>query len=288
MFKSIMFKSAMFASIALFPLMIFSIGLHQLPSARAQDPLTIASIGASYASGHGIDPQIDGNCHRSGINYSHLVTQDLAASLTDVTCSGATTDNFSHSQGFTPPQYAILNGHHDIMLVSIGSNDIQLVQAAIFCAWFGNPVTTNCDSNRATTERLVPTWKAKIDTTYQRIRELEPTAKIYAISYGSPLLTAEQSCRNAPWNQSNRMWIMHKFDLLSRYTKAAVEQIHGFYVDASKIAAGHEICSADPWYVGTEDPHGDGFIIHPKAAWHRAIAAALLHAITSSKPEKRH
>lgn len=242
-------------------------------------PLKIVSIGASYASGHGISPIIDGGCQRSAHNYAHLVAAALHAELTDVSCSGATTDNFSTPQGFNGPQYHALTGNHNIVLVSIGSNDIQLIQSTIFCLWFEQGNSPSCPSNRANSDRKLVDWRHKIRAAYTHVRLLEPHAQIYAISYGRPFSTSENTCENAPLNYDVRSWFTQRLDTLSNYTKDSIAAVHGHFVDASVISAGHSICSQDPWYVGTELANGDGFILHPRAKWHQAIAAYILQSI---------
>src|SRR5918998_3557649 len=97
--------------------------------ASAARPYT--ALGDSYTAGPlipdqtGSDPQ---GCLRSDRNYPHLVANALKLSLTDVSCSGATTEDMFSSQALegddNPPQLNAVKPDTSVVTLGIGGNDI--------------------------------------------------------------------------------------------------------------------------------------------------------------------
>jgi hypothetical protein len=69
-----------------------------VPLALADEPLQYVALGDSSAAGPGIPDQIDATCQRSNNNWPRILATKLGAQLTDVTCSGATTQHLAGSQ----------------------------------------------------------------------------------------------------------------------------------------------------------------------------------------------
>ncbi|MFJ7497309.1 hypothetical protein ACIQZB_40545 [Streptomyces sp. NPDC097727] len=57
------------------------------------------TLGDSYASAPLVPDRVDTDCLRSSNNYPSLVAPSSGATLTDVTCSGATTAEMTAAQG---------------------------------------------------------------------------------------------------------------------------------------------------------------------------------------------
>src|SRR5207302_2787984 len=98
-----------------------------------------AALGDSYAAGPFIPLQESPyGCLKSSNNYAHLVASQLGLALADATCSGATTDDMTGSQGVTPgpnpPQFDSVNAATAIVTLQIGGNDIGFSGIAKSCA----------------------------------------------------------------------------------------------------------------------------------------------------------
>ena len=86
------------------------------------------ALGSSYASAPGLGRPIPGSPPQAGrtdANYAHLLAGQLQLSLTDVTSSGATTDDVLwRSQYGQAPQADALAPDTDLVTVTVGGNNI--------------------------------------------------------------------------------------------------------------------------------------------------------------------
>src|SRR5690606_30751418 len=113
-----------------------------------EGPLDYVALGDSAAAGPLI-PDQDPNlaCLRSDRNYPAVVAEALGADLTDVTCSGARLSDLSERQyGLLPPQYRALDEETDLVTITIGGNDVDLVTRALTCLNFKpEPYGISCE-----------------------------------------------------------------------------------------------------------------------------------------------
>src|SRR4051794_19136533 len=112
-------------------------------------------LGDSYAAGPLIPNQSLNplGCLRSDKNYAHLAAASLGTSLSDVSCSGATTEDMTAAQDVTPgpnpPQLNALSASTQIVSLSIGGNDIGFTSIIESCAAvtpFGHPCRDQYDN----------------------------------------------------------------------------------------------------------------------------------------------
>ncbi|MGH3766367.1 MAG: SGNH/GDSL hydrolase family protein [Pseudonocardiaceae bacterium] len=114
----------------------------QAVDARAMSaPEHYVALGDSYASGPRIpeqrtDPK---GCERSTNNYPARLALALGTrDYTDVSCSGATTDNMTSAQtvpqGTNPPQFTALRPDTDLVTLTISGNDIGFTEIIFNCA----------------------------------------------------------------------------------------------------------------------------------------------------------
>jgi lysophospholipase L1-like esterase len=103
-------------------------------ASAAAEPLEYVALGDSSVSGTGVPIQEDLVCTRSTQAWPKVVAAELGAELTDVSGGGAKVDDFSGRQfGFVAPQYDALTADTDLVTLTIGGNDISLVQTALNC-----------------------------------------------------------------------------------------------------------------------------------------------------------
>src|SRR3954447_18775799 len=120
--------------------------------------LDYVALGDSYAAGPGIPNQIavdtPPGCAQSDHNYPH----DLAAlasfvQLTDVSCSGADTEDMTAPQvtqaGTNPPQLDAVTKATDAVTLTIGGNDIGFGSIIVSCI-SPTPVGTPCQDRYVT------------------------------------------------------------------------------------------------------------------------------------------
>lgn len=90
----------------------------------------VVALDSSFASGPAIEPVEHRAAQRSARNYPHLLAERVAAPLTDLTVSGATTstvlDKPQHVLGRRPPpQLSGLPADTDLVTITVGGNDLH-------------------------------------------------------------------------------------------------------------------------------------------------------------------
>jgi lysophospholipase L1-like esterase len=94
------------------------------------------ALGDSYAAGPGIANQEASSllCLRSDHDYPTLVAQAVSpTAFTDVSCSGAITDDMTGSQLGAAPQFDALNAGDKLVTLTIGGNDAGFVDVVVTC-----------------------------------------------------------------------------------------------------------------------------------------------------------
>jgi lysophospholipase L1-like esterase len=257
-----------------------------VPTASAEEPIEYVAMGDSAAAGPLIPtPDLNLLCLRSKDNdYPAVASRALGARLTDVTCSGAVTSDFSGRQfGIMAPQFNALKPTTDLVSVTIGGNDVGLVTLALTCVnLLPAPLGRSCADAEAakgnpTAARIdawAPTVGAALDTIHQR----SPHAKVLVAGYGTYIRpggcypTQPIWARDADFVQS----------LVNRLNNALRGQAtaHGAtYVDIAAVSVGHDTCAAPSQrYLEGLIPTSLAAPLHPNArgmtAFGNAVATA--------------
>src|SRR5580693_568311 len=88
------------------------------------------AMGSSFAAGPGLKPRAPGSPRRAGrsaVNYAHLVADRLGLELTDVTYSGATTQDILAGAPGKPPQLDAVTADTRLVTLTAGGNDVGYV-----------------------------------------------------------------------------------------------------------------------------------------------------------------
>src|SRR5689334_15441733 len=90
-------------------------------------PLKYVALGDSYSAASGVlplDPTAAPQCLRSTRNFAHVIAAQTGAQLTDVTCGGADTSDFSTAQyPGVAPQLNAVAADTQLVTMTIGGND---------------------------------------------------------------------------------------------------------------------------------------------------------------------
>jgi hypothetical protein len=251
-----------------------------LPSVASADPVSYVAMGDSYTAAPGVlpvSPTAPAQCGQSAINYPHLVASVLQFSLTDVSCGGAKTENFTNEQfpGVTPPQFNALTPTTNVVSVSMGGNDFNAFGTLVFectaidSAWLkahgnvGAPCKETLESfiQFALREDVAPSNLA-----LEEIRALSPNAKVFVVGY--PEITPQNGfCPTAiPWTTGDLSWFRSIEQQGNALKKAGALANHDVFVDTFTPSIGHNACEP----VGTrwiEPLIGSltGVAVHPNA-----------------------
>ncbi len=184
------------------------------PSAR-----TYVALGDSYAAGYGLPspalptrPAYPG-CAQTSLDYPHQLAARLRLSLTDATCSGATTADFfapQNTPGPHPPaQLDVVKAvQPDLVTVTIGGNDFgftPIAEACLAATKSGplllHPTFANCKSYFASAAGAgenpvvrLATVGANVRAALAAVHRAAPHAKVLVIAY--PAISPD--ARNTP------------------------------------------------------------------------------------------
>ena len=101
--------------------------------------LSMLVMGDSYSAGNGAGDYVNKTCWRSPHNYGSELKRIVEsryhqlASLRTIACSGDTTAQFTAAKAGRPPQLTAVNRGYDLILLTIGGNDIKFSSIVKFC-----------------------------------------------------------------------------------------------------------------------------------------------------------
>jgi GDSL-like Lipase/Acylhydrolase family len=215
-------------------------------------------MGDSYTAGPGIppaSPTAPPQCAQSAANYPHLIAPVLQLSLTDVSCSGAKTENLTNEQypGITPPQFNALKPTTKVVTLGMGGNDFNLFGtllvecSAIDGPWLASPAHGNVGAPcKAALESTVQADLSKdvapSNAALAGIRALSPNAKVFVVGY--PEITpANGFCPTAiPWTTGDLTWFRNIEQQGNALKKTGAIANHDTFVDTFTPSIGHNAC----------------------------------------------
>ena len=248
--------------------------------ANAEGP-SYVSMGDSYTAAPGVTPYtgfVPLQCGQSTANYPHLVAAALNLSLTDVSCGGAATENFTKPQHFreppevAEPQFNALNQATEVVTVSMGGNDGglfgRLVQGCTALD-FGQPnVGAPCKEHFAgfvkeTREKFQPIQEAAL----AEIHVHAPNAKVFFVGYPD-ITPANGYCPSAmPWTTGDLRWFRNEVQIPGNETlRQEAANTGAVFVNTFTNSIGHDVCER-PGVRWIEPLFGSltGVAVHPNA-----------------------
>ncbi|MER5946717.1 SGNH/GDSL hydrolase family protein [Streptomyces sp. NPDC001904] len=261
------------------------------PPAVAADSgggLSYVALGDSYAAAPLVLPTdtTDRACLRSLADYPHVAARELGASLTDVSCSGATSDDFTTSQfPGTAPQYDALSEDTDVVSITIGGNDTALFNLAVSCVnVLPKPLGTSCAERNTAggtdkVQAAIDAWAPTFDTVLDTIHRRAPHARVLVVGYGAYLRPG--GCYPAqPFWKEDADYLQGKVDHLGAVLREAAARHGDTFVDTAALGAGHDACAApaDRYVEGAVSTR-DAFPLHPNATGSRAFGKAVAAAV---------
>lgn len=256
---------------------------------QAADQLDYVALGDSAAAGPlvpGPDPNLA--CLRSTRNYPRVVAEELGAALTDATCSGAEIKDFTGRQhGFLPPQFDALRESTDLVTVTVGGNDADLVPAAVSCLnAFPEPVGRSC-ADRYTKDgdelaRRIDAISGGFGAALDDIRRRAPHADVVVAGYATYIRPGGCYPREPIWAR-DADYIQSSVDKLSGMLAEQAAAHGAEFVDIGAISRGHDVCAApqDKYLEGVL-PTSVAAPMHPNARGMAAFGAAIADSARSN------
>jgi hypothetical protein len=259
-------------------------------AAGSASAATYTALGDSYAAGPLIPNQSLNplGCLRSDHNYAHLAAAAEGLTLTDVSCSGATTNDMTETQnvepGPNPPQFNGLNAGTEIVSVTIGGNDIGFTEIIESCITY-NPFSTPCKDkydpggNDQLAERIANT-APKVAAVLQGIHTRSPNARVFVVNYPDILPSGSGCWPTIPLSFGDVPYLHATEERLNAMLASAAAANGATLVDWYTPSIGHDACkgSSTRW-VEPLIPGELAAPVHPNKAGMAGAAVALEAAI---------
>lgn len=254
--------------------------IHTSTAASAAAAPTYVALGDSFAAGPGIPETTGGACLRSTANYPSLVAARLHLSLTDATCSGATTANVTTTaQGANPPQSQAVTRDTDYVTITIGNNDVAYTGSSIVCGAAGAPCL-GVSIDTGAIETALGHLESDLVATLRAVRRAAPKATILLVTYPRTLPTGEAPCPpQNPMLPDDSRYLADLGAQLQRHLVAAAQRAKVTLVDTYR-PTGHDVCSPEArrWIEGAA-PESPALVWHPNERGMESQAAMVVRAI---------
>ncbi|MBB4613690.1 SGNH/GDSL hydrolase family protein [Novosphingobium taihuense] len=236
------------------------------------------ALGSSFAAGPGVGPNTPDTpqrCGRGTLNYPNLLAAKLKLTLTDATCSGATTKHVLGAWDEVPAQIESVTADARLVTITIGGNDVNFV-GNIFAAACEKMATPDqrCQKWRAITEAEWKGDEERMRKIVREVRQRAPDARIVFVDYIT-VLPPKGACAAVPISDERMAYSRGVAKRLAKLTAKVARTEKAEVFRFSALSKTHAPCSAEPWSNGMSAPQGDGIPIHPNRAGHEAAAEGL-------------
>lgn len=263
-------------------------------TAAGAAPMNFVALGDSYSAGAGVSPtstDISPVCLQSQINYPKLVASALGFSLTDVSCSAATTSDMTQSQfPGVPAQFNALNADTQVVTIGIGGNDNNLfISAIVECGLTdilnvlnqaGNP----CEQQfGATLEANIPADAPNIGAALTQIHQTSPMAKVFVVGYPDILPQSGNCFGSIPITVGDVAFLNSLEQQLNAMLQSEAQANGATFVDTFTPSLGHDACEAvgTRWIEPAIGANG-ALIIHPNSLGEAADATDVEASMTAA------
>jgi hypothetical protein len=246
-----------------------------LPSA-AGAAISYVAMGDSYTSGPGITPYAPAappECGQSELSYPYLTAAALKLSLTDVSCGGAKTENFTVAQyPDQPPQFDALSASTEVVSLGMGGNDGNLFETLLVgCTEAGiyhSSEKSPCkDEYKGLVTSTLAADQGPFEAALAEIHVLSPKAKVFVVGYPE-IAPKDGVCgEQFPWTKDDLKWFRNSVEKVGDADLKKEAKANGaIFVETFKPSEGHNAC--EPVGVRWIEPvFGSltGVAVHPNA-----------------------
>jgi hypothetical protein len=252
------------------------------PSAGARGSLRYVALGDSYSAASGVLPPDPSSplCARSTANYPHVIATRTGARLTDVTCGGAQTKDFTHSQyPGVAPQLDAVRRRTRLVTMTIGGNDNNtFIGAIVKCGVAGVSTLgqgSPCRDKYGDQFRHAirhQTYPALVKA-LRAVRHQAPRARVAILGYPWILPRTQGCFDKMPVAKGDVPYLRRVQAALNNAVRRAAAATGATYVDFSRISEGHDACKAEgvrwiePVLQGTNP-----VVVHPNALGEKHMA----------------
>ena len=248
---------------------------------RANSPYV--ALGSSFSAGLGLGARETGSpfvCQRSINGYPKQIARITGLSLTDMSCSAATTRHVLRGgQVFLGPQIDALGPDTQLVTLTIGGNDIDYVGDLTFMAFRNRGGFTGTLAGlvwggaKPVQDREFGKLQRDLTATLREIRRRAPKARVFVVPY--PTIVANSgTCPKLGINKQQATLMRSVGLRLAETTRAAAQAGGANFVDLADASLGHDACAEKPWVNPSAAANGAAF--HPTLAGAKGVAAQVM------------
>ena len=274
------------------------------PAAASALHGSYVALGDSYTAGLGIPAQTGSTagCGQSTSSYPYLVARSLRLDLTDMSCSSATIPDLTGAQvtghGANPAQLSALSSGTALVTVSIGGNDIGMIDIVTKCAELDlGPALIPGRSSRLTPcadyytsggtdqiQQRIQAVTGNLADTLTQIKERAPHARVYVVGYPDLLPSGGGGCGGALGITAGDIAFLNREEVrLNRVLEQVARAAGDGYVNTYAPSEGHDACAAPASrWLEPLLPSSPAAPLHPNAAGERGMADAVVAAVKSA------
>ena len=263
------------------------------------------ALGDSYTAGLGIPEQTGATagCGQSTSSYPYLVARSLRLRLTDMSCSSATIQDMTAAQptgeGTNPAQLSALSAGTALVTLSIGGNDIGMVDIVTKCTeldlipalipGLSSSSRTPCEDYYTSggadqIQQRIRAVTGNLADTLTQIKERAPHARVYVVGYPDLLPAGAGGCGDALGITAGDLAFLNQEEVRLNGVLEQVARAAGDgYVDTYTPSEGHDACAA-PGSRWLEPllPSAPAAPLHPNALGERGMADAVVETVQSA------
>jgi lysophospholipase L1-like esterase len=254
-------------------------------ASRTLEAARYVALGSSFASGPAIGEmtrEAPSLCMQSEDDYPHQLARKRGLTLTDVTCSGATTrDILTNRQFFQVPQIEAIIAETELVTITIGGNDVNYSRNLIgHSAEQGAGGLMTKFLGVASDEAVEAGFEGLQDRLEQiahEARQRAPNVRVIFVPYLTTL-PPSGTCAAIGMTEASADKMRGIAARLNAATETAARNAGADYLDMAALSRDHHACSAALW-VQT----ASGAVpFHPNLAGITAIAEALDQYLSAS------
>lgn len=246
--------------------------------------INYVALGDSSASAPWVLPVANEKCSRSQKNYPSALAKKIGARITDVSCSGAITNDITSQSQFPgiKKQIAALNSNVDLITVSTGGNDISIKLPKENKSTVGTTLTnllkttrtdrktgmqqlnglvsialTCLSFNRSDQPCAKKFIRNKVDTVSLSIQALKPnfdnmikqvkqkSPKADIVLVGYGVYVRKNGCwPTQPLLPTDANYLQSKVDELNETLRQVANENNILFFDTRSVTKGHDSCAA--------------------------------------------
>jgi lysophospholipase L1-like esterase len=254
------------------------------------------AMGDSYTSGPVIPTQSSaaGGCDRSNHNYPSDVAAALKLTLTDVSCSGATSANILNTTQDVspgpdnPPQLTAVGSGTQVVSLQVGGDDLGFTSIIENCIaltpWGPTKVGANCrnyydPSGKNSLANDVTALAQPIASILADIHTAASNAKVFVVGYPDILPQNGACWPSVPFETGDAEFLNSIEQDLNSMLQATAVANGATFVDTYTPSESHNACTAESTrWVEPIVPDSPAGPVHPNANGEAAMASELEQA----------